>query len=233
MTPSVETGKDIVGHRFMLKILLIHLPSTRPLTSSLSSHSSSLLLSQVSLLPLHLAHQPASVRDTLAPLALRVASIKVTLAPPALVVSVILLLVAVPAVGALLGALVSLLLLVVSVLLLLLLLYHSHDDSLCGDRYRHCWSPVYVENIVDSSSIHETTYIFLVLALVISTVVPSIIAPPALSAPTSLGKRHLGAASLACGFDKSHLGATGLAGASAAAGGVSATATAAAVPRTR
>jgi hypothetical protein len=70
MTPSVETGKDIVGHRFTLKILLIHLPylpSTRPLTSSLSSHPESLLLSQVSLLPLHVAHQPASVRDTLLP----------------------------------------------------------------------------------------------------------------------------------------------------------------------
>jgi hypothetical protein len=78
----------------------------------------------------------------------------------------------------------------------------------------------------------------LVPALGIFAVVPSIIAPPARNAPASLGKRHLGAASLACGFDKSHLGATDLAGVSAAAGGVSAAAaaggvSATAVPRTR
>ena len=85
----------------------------------MSLHWEFLPLSQVSLLPLHVTHQPASVRDTLAPLALLAASIKVTLAPPTLLVSVLLLVVS-----------VLLLLLVVSVLLL----YHGHDDSLCGDR---------------------------------------------------------------------------------------------------
>jgi predicted ABC-type exoprotein transport system permease subunit len=100
-----------------------------------------------------------------------------------LLLLLLLLLPAFSSVGALVGVLVS--------LLLLLLLYHSHDDALCGNRTKQCRSSINAEKSADSSSIHETTYLFLVLTVGMFGVVPSIIAPPAPDAPASLGKRNL------------------------------------------